>query len=78
LPPKVKVKSTVGAGDSMVGGIVYQLSKESEILEAVQYGVACGTSATLNIGTELCNKIQADELYSQIISKEITDYTQLL
>lgn len=78
LPPKVKVKSTVGAGDSMVGGIIYQLSKESSLLEAVQYGVACGTSATLNIGTELCNKIQADELYNQITLREITDYSQLL
>ena len=77
IPPKVNVKSTVGAGDSMVGGIIYQLSKESTLLEAVQYGVACGTSATMNIGTELCNKVQADKIYNQISIKEITDYTQL-
>ncbi len=77
IPPKVKVKSTVGAGDSMVGGIIYQLSKGSTLLDAVQYGVACGTSATMKIGTELCNKVQADKIYSQISIEEITDYTQL-
>ena len=55
-PPNVKRISTVGAGDSMVAGIVYALAQGSELTEAVQYGVACGTAATLNPGTELCRK----------------------
>jgi 6-phosphofructokinase 2 len=32
----------------------------------VQYGVACGTAATLNPGTELCKKEDADRLYALI------------
>lgn len=64
--PKTKMKSTVGAGDCMVAGIVYYLSKGKHILEAAQYGVACGTAATMNPGTELCKKEDADNLFTSI------------
>ena len=67
-PPAVERKSTVGAGDSMVAGIVIYLAQGKNILQAVQYGVACGTAATLNAGTELCKKDDADRLYN-LISK---------
>jgi 6-phosphofructokinase 2 len=63
-PPAVKRKSTVGAGDSMVAGIVFYLSQGKNIFEAARYGVACGTAATMNSGTELCKKEDADFLYA--------------
>ena len=66
LVPKVDVKSTVGAGDSMVAGIVLYLSLGKDLYEAVQYGLACGTAATMNPGTELCRKADADSLFRQI------------
>ncbi|HET9056740.1 MAG TPA: 1-phosphofructokinase family hexose kinase [Chitinophagaceae bacterium] len=65
-PPTVTRKSTVGAGDSMVAGIIYYLWLGKSIIEAVQYGVACGTAATMNPGTELCHKADADKLYDLI------------
>ena len=68
-PPSVKRKSTVGAGDSMVAGIVYYLSQGKNLRDAVQYGVACGTAATMNPGTELCRKGDADRLYTLIRKK---------
>jgi 6-phosphofructokinase 2 len=63
IAPVVKRKSTVGAGDSMVAGIVYSLSKGIDLTEAVKFGVACGTAATMNAGTELCKKEDAEKLY---------------
>lgn len=51
--PTVKKQSTVGAGDSMVAGMVWALSKGKSPLEMARYGVACGTAATMNPGTEL-------------------------
>lgn len=65
-PPVVERKSTVGAGDSMVAGIVFYLAQGKDLLQAVQYGVACGTAATLNAGTELCKKEDADRLYALV------------
>ncbi|HVM89075.1 MAG TPA: hexose kinase [Puia sp.] len=63
-PPDVKRESTVGAGDSMVAGIVLSLSKQKSLLEAVHYGVACGTSATMNWGTQLCNLKDVEKIYA--------------
>ena len=71
VPPKVAVKSTVGAGDSMVGGIIHSISTGKSMPEAVQYGVACGTSATMHPGTELCNKVVADELFSRVVVEKL-------
>lgn len=66
-PPPVIRKSTVGAGDSMVAGIVYYLSKGKNILEAAKYGVACGTAATMNTGTELCDVKDVEKLYKSML-----------
>lgn len=63
MAPIVKRKSTVGAGDSMVAGIVMYLSAGKNIKEAVRYGIACGTAATLNEGTQLCKAEDAATLY---------------
>jgi 6-phosphofructokinase 2 len=65
-PPSLTVKSTVGAGDSMVAGIVLSLANSKNLIEAVQYGVACGSAATINYGTQLCSKADADNIYSSI------------
>lgn len=64
--PPVKRMSTVGAGDSMVAGIVFSLANGKTILQSAQYGVACGTAATMNPGTELCKVEDAEKLYSII------------
>lgn len=53
--PKVNKKSTVGAGDSMVGGMVWALSRNKTLKEVIQLGVCCGTAATMNEGTQLFN-----------------------
>ncbi len=65
-PPAVERKSTVGAGDSMVAGIVYYLSLGKAIKEAAMYGVACGTAATMNSGTELCKKDDVEYLFTKL------------
>ena len=62
-PPDVIRKSTVGAGDSMVAGIVFSLSKKRSLEEVLRYGVACGTAATMNPGTELCKKADVENLF---------------
>ena len=66
MAPTVKQKSTIGAGDSMVAGMVLRLMQGKPLIEMVKYGVACGTAATLHPGTQLCNKEDADNLYEWI------------
>jgi 6-phosphofructokinase 2 len=71
VPPRINRKSTVGAGDSMVAGIVLYLSKGKSLENAVRYGVACGTAATMNPGTELCKPDDAEILYSLLYTDSI-------
>jgi len=66
VPPKVHRKSTVGAGDSMVAGIVLSLQRDKTLEEALRFGTACGTAATMNAGTELCHRKDVEELYPLI------------
>ena len=52
--PTVSPKSTIGAGDSMVAGMVYALANKKAMIEVLTYGVACGTATTMREGTGLC------------------------
>jgi 6-phosphofructokinase 2 len=67
-PPPTKIKSTVGAGDSMVGGLVLSLARGNDIKQATAFGVACGTAATMNPGTELCKAKDVSELHHFVSS----------
>jgi 6-phosphofructokinase 2 len=64
--PHVEKKSTVGAGDSMVGGMVWALSQNKSVKEVVQWGVACGSAATMNEGTQLFKVKDAQRLFDEI------------
>ena len=70
-PPKVDVKSTVGAGDSMVAGIVFGLSNNLNLLECLQYGIACGTATTMISGSALCEKKEVEK-FLKIIKKQLS------
>lgn len=61
--PPVQKKSTVGAGDSMVGGMVWALSSGKTLQEMLRWGVACGSAATMNEGTQLFKKEDAQRLF---------------
>lgn len=60
--PTVNKQSTVGAGDSLVGGLVYALSKGHSYEDMLKLGVACGSAATMNPGTELFHRSDVQRL----------------
>lgn len=64
--PTVKKRSTVGAGDSMVAGMVLALSLGWQLKDVLQYGIATGTATTMNTGTELCKKHDVEKLYQYL------------
>ena len=67
--PNVAKKSTVGAGDSMVGGMVWALSQNKSLKEVIRWGVACGSAATMNEGTQLFKLEDANRLFEWLKSK---------
>jgi 6-phosphofructokinase 2 len=55
----VPVNTTVGAGDSMVAGMVAGFNLDDQPETALRYGIACGAGTVMHAGTEL---FQGDEL----------------
>jgi len=53
--PAVPVRSTIGAGDSMVAGLIYGILKEMNAEQMLKYGVACGSATTMSEGTNLAS-----------------------
>jgi 6-phosphofructokinase 2 len=68
--PSVPVKSKIGAGDSMVAGIVLGLDRGLALRDAFRFGVAAGAAATMTPGTELCRREDTERLYEQIAAEE--------
>jgi len=67
LPMTVSVVSRVGAGDSMVAGIVLSLARGRPLRESISFGVASGTAAVMTPGTELCRREDAERLFENMI-----------
>lgn len=70
---KVNVKSTVGAGDSMVAALVYSIINKFDEVETLKFATACGAATVELEGTEACTLEQVNKLINkvEIIKKEI-------
>lgn len=49
--PPIQESNPIGAGDSLVGGMVWSLSQGHSVKEAIGWGVACGAAAASLSGT---------------------------
>lgn len=65
-PPRVTVRSTVGAGDSFVGALTMGLAKGWTIEAASRYGVAAAAAAVTTEATELCEADQVNAYFTQM------------
>ena len=68
--PKVEQVSSIGAGDSMVAGMVYSLSLGEPVEKAILMGLACGSATIKSPGTELLQKKDVDFLYNQLLQQQ--------
>ena len=64
--PIIKEKNPIGAGDSMVGGLVWALSQGLPLQEALSWGVASGAAAASLSGTEVGSRLLIEKLFSQV------------
>ena len=65
VPPEITVKSTVGAGDSMIAGFLSALAKNLRFSEALRLSVAFGTAACTTVGTKPPAKDIIDEIFKK-------------
>jgi 6-phosphofructokinase 2 len=66
--PAVPIRSRVGAGDSMVAGLVLALAQGRSLEEAANYGVAAGSAAVMTPGSELCRREDTERLFQRMSS----------
>ncbi len=72
VPPPVKVRSAVGAGDCTIAGLALKLAKGEPLTEACRLAAAMGTAAVLTPGTELAHRADVEELLPQVEVSETT------
>lgn len=65
-PPVVPIQSKVGAGDSMVGGIIWSLANGDDLTTAVRYGISAGSAAVMTAGTDLCRADDVHDIFKRI------------
>ena len=64
--PKIAVRSTVGAGDSVVAGTLMALSSGESFEKAICMGAAFGSAMASTDGTEIPPKALVEEIHSKI------------
>ncbi|MFZ2538688.1 MAG: 1-phosphofructokinase family hexose kinase [Oscillospiraceae bacterium] len=64
--PYVKVKSTVGAGDTTLAGFIAALHNNKNIEYALRFAASCGTASVSLDGTETITKEQVEAVFNQV------------
>jgi 6-phosphofructokinase 2 len=70
-PPPIKAVSSVGAGDSFLGAMVWGLAAGFDLAHVLRLGVAAGSSAVLNPGTELAHPDDTRRLVDTVTIREL-------
>jgi len=65
-PPKVAVRSTVGAGDAMVGGIVYGLIHDLPLADLARRATAGGAYAVTRVGSGIEDLGEYERLAAEV------------
>jgi 6-phosphofructokinase 2 len=68
-PIPIRAVSAVGAGDSFLGALIWQLASGCDLEDSFRHAVAAGAAALLNPGTELCMPVDVKRLAQKVILK---------
>lgn len=67
----VETRSTVGAGDAMIGGILTGLSRGKTLVDSFRYGVAAGAASVMTDGTQLVRAEDFETLLPKVTVQEV-------
>ena len=69
--PLIEEKNPIGAGDSMVGGLVWGLSQGFPLPQVLRWGIACGAATASMSGTAVGDRELVESLAAQVnVSRE--------
>lgn len=64
--PTIEEKNPIGAGDSLVGGLVWSLSQGNDLPTALRWGIAAGAASAAQPGTAVGPRPLVQELAHQV------------
>lgn len=67
----VEARSTVGAGDAMIGGLLSALTNGASMPDAFRSGVAAGAASVMTDGTQLVRKNDYEALLPKVTIQEV-------
>ena len=68
---EVMVKSTVGAGDAMVAGLIYAMENNLSDFETLKLAIACATAKVMTEGTKIPDNETIKNISKDIIVKSL-------
>lgn len=69
--PEITAANPIGAGDSMVAGIVWGLSEGDSMQDALCKGIACGAATASQKGTSVGSLEQVRKLLTEVQLQEV-------
>ena len=63
------VRSTVGAGDSFVGGMVWALARGVPLDDACRYALAASAASVEHPGTALCTRDDVERIHAELVAQ---------
>ena len=69
--PKIDAANPIGAGDSMVAGVVWGLSRGERMQDALCKGIACGAATASQKGTSVGSLDLVNQLLAEVQLREI-------
>jgi 1-phosphofructokinase family hexose kinase len=70
-PPAIQQRNPIGAGDSLVAGLVWGLSQGYTLTETLSWGVACGAATAAHAGTAVGAYAEVAEIVRQVAVHEV-------
>jgi 1-phosphofructokinase family hexose kinase len=64
--PTVEVVSTVGSGDSLIGGFLHALEQNMSCEEAFRWGIAAGAATATTTAAEICRRSEVEALLVKV------------
>ena len=68
---RVEIRSTVGAVDAMIGGMLLGYEKEKDMARAFRYGIAAGAASIMTEGTQLIVREDFSRLLDMVKIQEV-------
>lgn len=71
VPPRVEVRSTIGSGDSLLGGYLVGRERGESRAEALALGTACGAATATTDGSEIARRPVVERLLPQVTVEKL-------